>query len=101
MSSKGANASSDGEIYRRKNWDKYVLYDAQREKKRHLCHLRTAQVQMRVRIRAAWSGRSQFTNVYTTVSIDSSCGQLSHRLIRACIVRTLHKGPFLCVERHI
>ena len=57
-----------------------------------LCHVRTAKVQIRTRIRAIWS---EHFLAYTTVSIDSVCGQrlyaLSSNFIRAhfCIVESV------------
>ena len=35
--------------------------------KRHLCHLRTAKVQMSVRIRATWSEHSLFIDIYNNI----------------------------------
>ena len=47
--------------------------------KRHLCHLQTAKVQMRVHILAAWSGHSLFIDMY--YNIHWFCKQAMKALI--------------------
>ena len=57
--------------------------------------MRTAKVQTSMRIRAVWYGYSLFVALYNNVHwFWRRATKAFIRLIRACVVRKLHKGPF-------